>query len=302
MVKDCKIGIISDEVFWLLDKFIDWAQKNEVKNCELRTVNGQYIQELSPSMAKQSALLLRKAGITVNALAAGLGKCDLANSEQVDKHLKMVPRLVENARIFGTNKIRLFAGWRCRDIPGTWDGIVAFCGRVLAELPDDMMFLVENEAATGCASLSDVAVLCLSLKNDVRIASLFDPGNYVYDTGTMNVLFRMGYGINDLIEAELKKYSRLIKIVHCKNATGGSLMTSRTARTVGLGDGEIDYRRLLKKLESLEVIAPLDLEPHRLEAGQQLSERTRATPGGEGYGSPVNAEHDLNVIRSILTA
>lgn len=298
-----KIGIISDEVSSSLPMAVDWAKENEVFSFELRTVNGPYIHLITPEEAKTAASILKQAGIEVNCLASSFGKCNLPNANEVEQQFKNLEALIERSKIFETSVIRAFAGWRYRDIPASWPGIVEFFSRALEILPADMALAIENEPATGCATLADVAALREAI-GDNRIRALFDPGNYGYDVGLVrtlkeiNVLTNTVFTLHTYVVRHWREYNGIIRLVHCKNVRTSEYAT---VKTVGLLDGLVDFPWLFRFFREANFDVPLDLEPHRAAQGQQLEEAKRAIPGGPGYGNIENATADLKALRDILS-
>lgn len=299
MAEGFTIGIISDEIDWQLKTAVEWAINNGVYQLEIRTVDGKYIHLIDQKTAKTAAQLLRDTNIAVSCLASGFGKCNLKDKEEVRSHLESLKRLVEYAKIFGTKDIRAFGGWRDHDVPSIADLLLDFFDKALKILPDDLIFAVENEVATNLATIYDVSLLRTTMDGDPRIMALYDPGNNGYDVSRIASYEGESWSMMEaIIQGELEEHADLIAIMHCKNTRNDGFQTD----TVPLDDprGIIDFAEVIQALIERRHYVPLDLEPHRLAAGEQLDHEVRAVPGGEGYGNPDNALCDLTALRVML--
>lgn len=307
------IGIISDEIGSIkgrereiegsVEAWLKWAEKNPVDGLEIRTCGGKYIHLLTQSEAKRAARLIHQAGLRVHALAAGLGKDDLNVKARVKRQLATIDNLVGNAQIFQTNRIRAFAGWRRRDLPGSWDDILRFFEKVLKKIPEGIVLCIENEPATGCATLGDIARLAEAFGNDPRIGAIYDPGNLGYDVSLVHALRALSKRnrstdlLNDFITWEVRDYGSIIRLVHAKNTVLGK--DGVRTKTVKLDIGIVHFPSFFVSLRMNKIDVPIDLEPHRPKAGQ-LDDAVRAVPGGPGYGDPEVAAEDYRILTTML--
>lgn len=310
-----EVGVISDELGSIkgrerkiegsVEAWLRWAEENPVNGFEIRTCGGRYVHLLKPNEAKQAARLIHQAGLRVHALAAGLGKEDLSVKARVKRQLATIDTLIGNAQIFQTNRIRVFAGWRRRDLPGSWDDILRFFEKALKKIPEGIVLCIENEPATGCATLGDIARLAKAFGNDPRIGAIYDPGNSGYDVSLIHALRILGKienrplldFVNQFIAQEVREYGSIIRLVHAKNTILDE--DGVKTRTVKLDSGMVDFPTFFWLLKEKRIDVPIDLEPHRPKAGQ-LDDAVRAVPGGPGYGDPEIATEDYKILTTML--
>ena len=159
-------------------------------------------------------------------------------------------------------------------------------------IPKGMVLAIENEPSTGLASLSDVDRLCESFGHDQRLGAIWDPGNYVYDCSAMNTFDNIGVILDQVLGDETVKL-KIVAAVHvkeCRNA-----LVSLVAETVALSGEYISWEDFLGDVDMSDYDGPVDLEPHRSAVGQ-LTEASRAMPGGEGYGNPKACTEDWQTL------
>lgn len=304
-MKKSPLGIIGDEIDSEVSEWIGWfdQQKPRPDGVEIRTANGKKVDQLTIREARQVAKTLKNSGIAVHALASAFGKyyysdqSGAVNAEVIEDQMKMLRRLVLRADIFDTKVIRGFALWRDKDLTVMWPNIVKFYQQALEIVPEDMVIAIENEPATGCATLGDVWRLHLALGKDPRIRALWDLGNYLYDCTLVQGLREMDNVLDNLLYSHILDYAGLIALVHAKNCQleEGAM----EAKTVVLGQGEIDFLTIFEELAEAGYIGAIDLEPHRSPSGQ-LAEKMRAMPGGPGYGNPEACTEDWRVLCDLI--
>jgi sugar phosphate isomerase/epimerase len=295
-----QIGIISDEIgrspvtqVKLLKRL---REEGIPVGVEIRSLWGKYPPQLEIAEAEQAARMFREAGIPMHGIAGGLGKCDLHDEKAVEAHLETIPHLARIADIFGTDKIRMFFGFRWQDSRSMCDTVQEFGKRALDTLPQNKVFIVENEPATNAGMLDWIVEMILRLDNldNPRMKILFDLGNYLYAVETMMALGRVNVDVNRVIERHILAHSGYIGLVHIKNLRRGE--DPLKPDTVDLDKGMINIPKLLRILKDSRYKGAVDLESHRRRKGQQISEAARLKPGGKGYGDPVIAEKDIRML------
>ncbi|MFA6551702.1 MAG: TIM barrel protein [Patescibacteria group bacterium] len=300
MLQKPPIAIITDEVYADLDSQIKWMLANKINVGQVRTVNGVNVQNMTTEQAKAAAKAFKDAGIKIDVLAAGLGKTNLADRMQVEAQLDAANRLVDHAATFDCNKIRVFAGFRHKDIQAGWKSeVLPFFQELLEFFPTDIKLLVENEPATYCPTPMEVLALCGELQ-DHRVKLLIDIGNLGFAPELYNNIGLIGGNFAFLVSNMTEICQAIIDGVHVKNTvTNSSLMSS----TVPLNAGIINFHQHVQHLICCGINRPICLEPHRLPKTDNrivLDEAMRAMPGGPGYGNPEAAEEDLKILREIL--
>lgn len=295
------IGIISDEIGCRLSEQLRWLNEHNVGVVQLRTVDGERVHEISEKRAEKVADALCLAGISVEALAAGVGKDDLTTKAGKARQLKALRQLKRLAPIFGTRKIRAFAGFREKDIQAHWEKhIIPFFQQALEALGNSCVLVIENEPATFCSTPLEVLALRQALLNDERIQALIDMGNLGFAPEIVRNFQLMHVDINDLVGMLTAHCRHIIGSIHVKNTTVNDALQSET---VALNAGLIDFERHINHLiVDLKVDLPFIMEPHRPPKGEGavLEEALRAMPGGEHYGNPAAAEEDLGILTEIL--
>jgi len=277
---------------------LKWYGETGAKGAEIRTTQYGPIHEITYADAKKFAAALKKAGIRVTALAPFIGKCDLRKEDEVKQHLAWLDHVLNLAPLFETTKVRAFYGLRFNDIPSMADKVLEFGRRLCDALPDGTDILVENEPATGGVLLEQVVYFCQQI-DPKRFKIILDPGNYGYCVELARALAVTGTTMQAMLKADVQEFYEHVDLVHAKNACSVSPVQ---ADTVALDDGGgiVDFTALLRVFKELGLFVPIDLEPHRKEAGQQLDEATRTFPGMAGYAGPENATHDFNALKRMI--
>jgi len=102
-----RICAFADEADKTVKGQIEALKRNGLSLIELRVVDGKNVSELTEEEARAYAEQFRSEGITVWSIGSPLGKVTL--EEDFEEYLKLVRHVCKLAKIFGTDKIRMFS-------------------------------------------------------------------------------------------------------------------------------------------------------------------------------------------------
>jgi sugar phosphate isomerase/epimerase len=205
-----RISAISDEIATTPAEAIAFAKQYGLRWLELRSVPGrggrpgprEYFLRPAEEL-REAAKELSDNGIGVSFLNTSMCKYWLPgtapanprhsqNPERFKRRLEELDRAIEAARIFGTNKIRVFTFWRVENprellprIAETLDELAAVARKA------GMQLLIENENACNVASCGELADLLKMLPSEA-IGINWDPFNA---ENTKEIAFPDGYNM-----------------------------------------------------------------------------------------------------------
>ena len=102
-----KLCAFADEAATTLQEQIAALQRNKIRYLELRNVNGKGVANITLQEAEEYARILKENGIEVYSIGSPIGKVDI--SVDFDRYLEDITHIFRLARIFGTDKIRMFS-------------------------------------------------------------------------------------------------------------------------------------------------------------------------------------------------
>ena len=104
MVRLCAFA---DEADKMVDGQIAALKKNGIEFIELRGLDGKNVSKLTEEEAREYAKRFSDAGIKVWSIGSPLGKVNI--TEDFEEYSKLVRHICKLAKIFGTDKIRMFS-------------------------------------------------------------------------------------------------------------------------------------------------------------------------------------------------
>lgn len=230
-----RLCAFADEAAATLAEQIAALKENGVSLIEVRGIDGKNVAQLTREEARHYARLLRDSGIDVFSIGSPLGKVPLA---EADAHMTTVRHVCELARIFGTDRIRIFSFY---EADGRGDEVIDALRR-MAEIASEYGVLLchENEKAIYGDTPARVAKLMAAGIQGLRF--VFDPANYVQ------------CGVN--AKEALTRFFEQTDYFHIKDviAATGELVPS------GHGDAAIDAIAEAIAASGRDVV--LTLEPH----------------------------------------
>lgn len=227
-----KICAFADEAARSLEEQIEALKRNKVKYLELRAVNGTGVSSITVEDATEYSRILKENGIEVYSIGSPIGKVDV--SVDFDKYLEDITHIFRLAKIFGTDKIRMFSFYNAY---GERDRVIDYLRRMVAKAKEYGLELYhENEKGI----YGDVAERVIDILDNVPgLKSVYDPANFL----------QVGEEADKTLDL-LHSRTDYFHIKDVEVATGHLL-------PAGEGDGKIE--ELIRRIEGDTV---LTVEPH----------------------------------------
>ncbi len=301
-----RLAFITDEVSQDPDTIVAFARLEGLPGLELRSIAGQAIDRLSAATARELAARFHDAGLEVVCLASSFGKHEA--HEPFAAELEKLDRLIPLARIFGTNRIRGFAGFRAAAVPAIppltpelLEILAERLGSAHGRLADNgFELLLEADPSVYTSSHGKLgqllAVLAERFENS-PYAAVYDPGNSVYAPGG-----------EEPWPAAWEAVRPWLRHVHVKDAIRRRPQGADGLDTVGdeveclrVGDGSVNWAAVLAGLRADGYGGWLSMETHYRLTGQ-LNEETLKRPGGTAFsdgGLEATAE-SVELLRALL--
>lgn len=227
-----KLCAFADEAATSLQEQIAALQRNKIRYLELRNVNGRGVASISLQDAEEYARILKENGIEVYSIGSPIGKVDI--SVDFDRYLEDITHISRLARIFGTDKIRMFSFYNAYE---KRDLVISYLCRMVERAKE---FGVELYHENEKDIYGDTADRVLDVLQSVPgLKSVYDPANYL----------QVGEKAEKTIELLYPKADYF----HIKDViwATGELVPA------GYGDGGID-----ELVANLQGDAVLSVEPH----------------------------------------
>ena len=232
---------------------------------EMRSVDGVNCIDLNDDQVEAAKKLLDKYGMRVSALATPFFKCTMpgldhkasgpmhaAREMSYEEHLSLIKRGAEIAKVFGTNRMRLFTFWYKEGVD-FWGTLNEAVKEALSRVEGTGIVLgVENEGACMIRTSKDLADAVSRL--DSRVKFIYDPGNSA----------RVGHTPE---QAEFDVFADRICLVHIKDGRWDPA-TGKSAADL-IGEGAVNWSRELKRIAS-KYDGALTLEPHYAPGGDTV--------------------------------
>ncbi|MCQ6560671.1 sugar phosphate isomerase/epimerase family protein [Paenibacillus mendelii] len=269
-----RLGVLTDEVSAHFEEALDWSAEQGLRHVEVRVINGTNVVELNDSQLLEVRRLVEERGLYISAVASPLFKCKLDPSRQaahgdtfgqreesLDTHFVKLERVVEIAKLLGTNRIRIFSFWR-EENPSLYWGEIIRQLRKAAEIAErhGVVLLLENEPACNGGFAEEVADLVRGTGSPA-LKGLWDPGNEAY-------------GGREAYPAGYAFMKDVLAHIHLKDAI---IREDGTARCVPLGSGVVPVIAQLKALLADGYDGLFTLETHFIPEGGTQMTGTRMT-------------------------
>lgn len=274
-----KLGIITDEISQDLDRALGFLSEYALGHCELREIWEKNIMNLSRDDLSRAKELVERHRIKVAVIASPIYKYNLPEmpareSEKRDTFRAsftdedtedLLRRAFEIARLFGTNKVRIFTYWRVEAPDKAYPYVRDRLAKA-AEIAgrEAMVLVLENEAACNVGTGKELGRLLRDV-NSPHLRGTWDPGNAL----TLGeVPYPDGY----------REVRGLFDHMHVKDA----VKDSKTAefRWVPMGNGVIDYRGQFRALRDDGYKGTISLETHYRRPDGNVLESTRESLEG----------------------
>ena len=229
-----RLAAFADEASPSLERQIAALKRNGIEYIELRVINGANIAKYSLEEAKIYAKQLEDAGIKVWAIGSGIGVISI--NADLHEHKNQLRHVCEIAKIFGTDKIRMFSFHEANDSED----------KVFSELNE--MVAIANEYGIGLYHENERAMYGNTLERIQRLMENVQGLHYVYDPSNF---LQTGEDSAVTLEALHSKADYF----HIKDFVS----STRSVVPAGYGDGRIS--------ELIDRISPdddmtLTVEPH----------------------------------------
>ena len=264
------LSAFGDEIAEDVDEQLAVLNDLGIGYLELRSARGTNVLELTDVDVARLNDSCQSHSVRVSCIGSPIGKSPI--DEPIEKVLGDLERVIDIAKMLGTDRIRVFSFY-----PET-DGLQAervelSMSRLqrMAELAgdSDVVLLLENEGGL----VGDIPERCQALVKGVNSANL----RYVWDTGNYP---QMGFAKSvDIGWPLLADFTDCVQVKDCRIADGAITVA-------GGGDGQV--RELLENLRDRNYKGFLALEPHLLVAGQR-----GGFSGAEGMKMAADALREL---------
>src|SRR5215475_11234154 len=185
-----KLGVINDEITQDLDHALAVARELGLQFVELRAMWDKNLMDLKEDEVQEARRLLTKYGMKVTDIASPfmkvdapgftttIGSRDTFNARFGYKEQPAVlDRAIELAKVFETDKIRVFSFWRVEKPDALFDLIVSDLRKALDKAKKNKLSLVlENEHECNIATAAE-SVKLLSAIQETNFGLNWDPGN-----------------------------------------------------------------------------------------------------------------------------
>jgi len=274
-----KLGVITDEISQSLDEALDFLAAHKLTHCELREISKKNIMNLSQEELTRARDLVRKRGFRVSDIASPLFKYNLpelpakANEKRdtfsatfTDGDTEdLLRRVFEIARLFDTNKIRIFSYWRVDEPEKAFPHVRTRLAKAAAMAGKEKMLLVlENEPACNVGTGKELGRLLREV-NSPHLRGVWDPGNV---TMLGEIPYPDGY----------REVRGLFAHMHVKDAK----RNPQTGKLdwVPVGEGMVDFRGQFKALRADKYEGTMSLETHYRRPDGNPMESTRESLAG----------------------
>lgn len=247
-----RLSAFADEAHDSLEGQIAALQRNNIPYIELRGINGTNIAKVTEEQAVEYAAQLKAGGIKVWAIGSPIGKVYL--HDDLEAHMQQLRHICRLAKIFGTEKIRMFSFKR----PWDQEPMVYEYLRKMVQIATEegCVLYHENEKAI----FGDTAERVMRIMQNVEgLKYVYDPANFL-EVGesadvTLAPLFdKMDYfHIKDVI-AETKQLvpaghgdGRIAELIARIGCCEDRVLTIEPHLKVFSGYGEIDDTKMNNK-------------------------------------------------------
>lgn len=229
-----RLAAFADEASPQLDGQIAAMKRNGIEYLEIRGVNGQNISKISLEDAKIYAKQLEDAGIKVWSMGSPIGKVKI--SSDLEGHKATLRHICELAKIFGTDKVRMFSFFEAYECEGKVFSELSAMVEIAAEY--GVKLYHENEKAIYGDTLDRVLRI---MDNVEGLKFIYDPANFLE--------------VGEDSAATLNALHSKTDYFHIKDV----ISETRTLVPAGHGDGRI--AELIARIDPADD-KTLTIEPH----------------------------------------
>ena len=271
-----RICAFADEAATDLSGQITALKENGISLIEIRGINDKNVSEFTEEEAREYAAAFADAGIEVWSIGSPLGKISI--DDDLEEHFKLVRHVCRLAKIFGTDKIRMFSFKKAYEK----ETEVFEALRRMVEIAREENVKLYHENERGI--FGDVPDRILKIAENVEgLSYVYDPANFL--------------GIGLLPEETIEKLYGMTDYFHVKDV----ILDGKEQVPAGQGDGRFDVllgrvsddKTVVFTIEHhLKVVAPDDTE--KIEKLKEKGKKYYTDPR-EAFDTAVNAFKDLLV-------
>lgn len=274
-----KLGIITDQVSMDLERALPVIEDLGIHYVEIHSLWNKTIENLSLAQVKQAQEIVRKYGLEVSNISATLFlMCHLKESKTIiphfsdhfitkrgdyHQHLQALEYCIQLCEIFATDKIRIFGFRKEKPLDNeTAINLISEKLRYPVELAEKagVTLLLENCPHTYLPAGWQTAKV-IEQMNSENLKALWDPGNTLRG-GTIPY------------PDDYEKAGQYLAHIHIKDLA----RENSGYRPVLLGEGEIDYRKIIRNLVNDNYEGVISLEPeYEAKTGGQIKGSKQST-------------------------
>lgn len=277
-LSEFKLGIINSEICDDFEEALQFIKSYNLKWVEIKILWGKYNTAQDVATVKKAKRLVDQYGLRVPLLCTSFFKCNLPPpGEERKKVIKaqhdVLMKAIENARIFGTDKIRSFAFMNPQRGENRWDEAMDHLRQAVRIAESEGVYLaVENVFGAHVATGAHVGRMLKEIPSR-HLGVIWEPNNAAR-AGDWSHL-------NGLDHVDIKR----IYDVHLRD---GRHDENGDFVWCAVGDGELDVAGTLKAVTSAGYTGPFTLETHYTPPG-----------GTKKDGSKRSIEGLLKIIKSL---
>lgn len=185
-----RLGIITDELSQDLEKALQFLTSQGLGYCELREIWNQNIMNLSAEELDRARRIVQKYRLRVHGIASPIFKYDLPGTAPPERQRDifratfadadtdgLLHRAFDIARMFSTNRIRIFSYWRVEDPQTVFPKVrdrLAQAARIAGQ--NRMTLMLENEHTCNVGTGKELGQM-LRAVNSPHLRGNWDPAN-----------------------------------------------------------------------------------------------------------------------------
>ena len=227
-----RLSAFSDEAGSSIQEQIAAMKRNGIRLTELRSIGGKNVSDFTLEEAKAYQKEFEANGISVWSIGSPLGKA--VYDVDFNEYAKKVRHVCELAKIFNTDKIRMFSFWHGYE----HEEVVYENLRKMVEIANEYGVYMYHENEKDI--FGDTAERVLKIMQNVKgLKYIYDPANFLQ--------------CDEPAEKTLALFHKTTDYFHIKD------VVSATGELVPAGYGDGDIKTLVDKITDDKV---LTLEPH----------------------------------------
>jgi sugar phosphate isomerase/epimerase len=269
-LSEFKLGIITSEISEDFEDALRFIKSYNLNWAEIKNLWGKYNTAQDTATVKKAKSLLDQYGLRVPLLCTSIFKCDLPPPGEERKNViktqhEVLRKAIENARIFGTDRIRVFPFMNPGPGGSRWEEAMDHLREAVRIAQSEGVYLaLENIFGGHVATGEDVQRMLKEIASP-HLGVIWEPNNAAMagDWSHLNGL--------DYVD------SKRIYDVHLRD---GRHDENGKFAWCAVGDGELDVAGTLKTLRSVGYTGPMTLETHYTPPGGTMKDGSKRSIEG----------------------